>query len=40
MPDRPPALTIEDLQRRAADQGFVFELARYAAALETHTALH
>jgi hypothetical protein len=33
------APTADDLRRRAADQGFVFELSRYAAALQAHTAL-
>ncbi|MCW2540230.1 MAG: hypothetical protein JWN95_1955 [Frankiales bacterium] len=31
--------TIEDFQSRAADQGFEFELARYAAALSTHAGM-
>lgn len=33
------AMTVEDLQRRAADQGFEFELSRYAAALAAHEGL-
>lgn len=44
MTDRPAPVgstpTVDDFQRRAAEQGFVFELSRYAAALEAHTALH
>jgi hypothetical protein len=36
-PGSPP--TVEDFRHRAADQGFEFELARYAAALATHSGM-
>jgi hypothetical protein len=36
-PGPPPA--VEDFRRRAADQGFEFEIARYAAALDTHSGM-
>jgi hypothetical protein len=36
-PGSPP--TVEDFRRRAADQGFEFEIARYAAALTTHSGM-
>ncbi len=32
-------LTTEDYERLAADQGFSFELSRYAAALTTHAGM-
>ena len=35
--DQPP--TIDEYRRRAADQGFAFEMARYAAALTTHAGM-
>lgn len=31
--------TVDDYRQRAADQGFEFELARYAAALSTHAGM-
>lgn len=35
--DHPP--TIDEYRRRAADQGFVFDVARYAAAFNTHAGM-
>lgn len=34
-----PSPTVDDFRARAADQGFEFELARYAAALATHAGM-